>query len=117
MNKRLLDCELVLLSAMWGSRPKTMKQIIASVQERCPNISWCYKTYHSFLRKMELKGLIGSDTCNLKDKIYFNVITREQAIVAEASEIITRSRYIVGVDELMQAVADRVAMKGAEYES
>lgn len=67
-----------------------MKQIIANVQKAEPGLAWQYKTYHSYLRIMTEKGLIGCEDKNQRDKIYHPVITREEAIMAESETLLSR---------------------------
>ncbi len=105
MGKRLLDCEWILLNTLWGRKPQTMKQIVQSVKEQQPEIEWNYKTYHSYLRKMEEKELVHSETRNLKDKLYSALITKDEAIQAETENILARSSYFGSVGRLMTALA------------
>lgn len=90
MGKKLLDAEWIILRAMWGKQPQTMKEIIASVQEERPDVLWQYKTYHSYLRNMCKKGLIGCEDKNLRDKYYFTIISRKQALRQESEALLTR---------------------------
>ena len=90
MAKKLLDCEWILLRALWGKKPQSMKQIIANVKEDQPEIKWSYKTYHSYLRAMLEKGLIGCDIISARDKRYFAVVTREQALKTESESLLSR---------------------------
>lgn len=106
MDKRLLDCEWILLGVLWGNPPQTMKQIVERVRAMRPGIAWNYKTYHSYLRKMEEKGLITSETRNLKDKLYSPVITQEEAIGAETENILSRSSYFGSVGRLLIAMVE-----------
>ena len=59
------------IEALWGREPRTMREIIAEVQAEQPDIGWQYKTYHSYLRIMLEKGLIGCEDKNKRDKLYF----------------------------------------------
>lgn len=106
MDKRLLDCEWILLGVLWGNPPQTMKQIVERVRAARPGILWNYKTYHSYLRKMEEKGLIASETRNLKDKLYSPVISHEEAIGAETENILSRSSYFGSVGRLLVAMVE-----------
>ena len=90
MNKRILDCEWIILRAMWGREPQSMGEIIAGVQSAHPEIEWKYKTYHSYLRVMVDKGLIGFDVLNAKEKRYFPLVTREEALEQESETILAR---------------------------
>lgn len=101
MVKKLLDCEWALLRALWGKKPQSMKQIIASVNEDQPDIKWSYKTYHSYLRAMLEKGLIGCDIISARDKRYFAVITSEQALKTESKSLLSR----ISIDSMGRLVA------------
>ena len=116
MDKRLLDCEWILLRVLWGNPPQTMKQIVESVRREWPGITWSYKTYHSYLRKMEEKGLIISETRNLKDKLYSPLITQEEAIGAETENILSRSSYFGSVGRLVIAMAERRQLTAQDRE-
>ncbi len=116
MDKRLLDCEWILLRALWGKQPRTMKQIVEWVRTEWPDIQWNYKTYHSYLRKMEEKGLIASETRNLKDKIYSPLVTREEAIGAETENILSRSSYFGSVGRLVVAMAEKNQLTAQDRE-
>lgn len=107
MDKRLLDCEWILLGALWENPPQTMKQIVERVRAQRPGIAWSYKTYHSYLRKMEEKGLITSETRNLKDKLYSPIITQEEAIEVETENILSRSSYFGSVGRLLIAMVEK----------
>jgi predicted transcriptional regulator len=101
MTKKLLDCEWTLLRALWGKKPQSMKQIIAAVNEDQPDIKWSYKTYHSYLRLMLEKGLIGCEIISARDKRYFAVIKREQALKAESESLLSR----ISIDSMGRLVA------------
>ena len=101
MTKKLLDCEWTLLRALWGQKPQSMKQIIASVNKDQPTIKWSYKTYHSYLRAMLEKGLIGCDVVSARDKRYFAVITREDALKSESESLLSR----ISIDSMGRLVA------------
>lgn len=90
MDKKLLDAEWTILRAMWGRKPQTMREIIAAVHSEQPDIAWQYKTYHSYLRIMLEKGLIGCEEKNLRDKLYYAVITREEALRQESETLLSR---------------------------
>ncbi len=89
MEKKLLDAEWTILRALWGKEPQTMREIIASVQAE-QNTGWQYKTYHSYLRIMLEKGLIGCEDKNKRDKLYYALITREEALKAESETLLAR---------------------------
>lgn len=90
MDKKLLDAEWTILRALWGKQPQTMGEIIAAVQKQQPDIEWQYKTYHSYLRIMLEKGLICCKEKNQRDKLYYAVISREEALKAESETLLAR---------------------------
>ncbi len=90
MEKKLLDAEWTILRALWGQKPRTMGEIISTVQEEQPEIGWQYKTYHSYLRIMLEKGLIGCEEKNRRDKLYYPLVSREEALRAEGETLLSR---------------------------
>ena len=90
MDKKLLDAEWTILRALWGKKPQAMREIIASVQSEQPGIGWHYKTFHSYLRIMLDKGLIGFEDKNKRDKLYFPLISREDALKSEGETLLSR---------------------------
>lgn len=116
MSKRLLDCEWILLKSLWGRTPQTMKQIVQTVRAAWPDIEWNYKTFHSYLRKMEEKGLVSTETRNLKDKLYMPLISEEEAIKAETDSILARSSYYGSVGRLMVAMMDNKQLSRTDRE-
>lgn len=90
MDKKLLDAEWTILRAMWGKGPQKMREIMGSVKRDNPGIAWQYKTYHSFLRIMAEKGLIGCEDVNLRDKLYFPLVTRDEALRSESEMLLSR---------------------------
>ncbi len=90
MEKKLLDAEWTMLRAMWGKPPQAMREIIAGVQSAQPEIGWHYKTYHSYLRIMLEKELIGCEEKNKRDKLYYPLITQEDALRAESETLLSR---------------------------
>ena len=101
MTKKLLDCEWILLRTLWGQKPQSMKQIIESVKKDQPHIKWSYKTYHSYLRAMLEKGQIGCDIISARDKRYFAVMTREEALKNESESLLSR----ISIDSMGRLVA------------
>jgi BlaI family penicillinase repressor len=89
MEKKLLDAEWTILKAMWGREPQTMHEIIEAVQSE-QDTGWQYKTYHSYLRIMLEKGLIACREKNARDKLYYPVIAREEALKAESETLLSR---------------------------
>jgi predicted transcriptional regulator len=116
MSKRLLDCEWILLKSLWDQPPQTMKQVVESVRRSWPDIQWNYKTYHSYLRKMEEKGLIVSETRNLKDKLYRPIITQEEALQTETENILARSSYFGSIGRLMVSMMENTKLSEKDRE-
>ncbi len=105
MQKRLADSEWVILNALWGKPAQTMKQIVEIIQTEQPDITWSYKTYHTYLRNMTSKGLVKADERNLKDKIYSAAITKDDALRAEGRELLLRKDYFGSVGRLVATMA------------
>lgn len=90
MERKLLDAEWTILRALWGQSPRTMREIVGAVQAEQPEIGWQYKTYHSYLRIMLDKGLIRCEDKNKRDKLYYPLVTREEALRAEGETLLSR---------------------------
>jgi predicted transcriptional regulator len=101
MERKLLDCEWTILKALWDEPPLGMKDIIARVKARQPEVRWGYKTYHTYLRVMLDKGLLGCEVLSARDKLYFPRITREEALKAESESLLSR----VSADSMGRLVA------------
>ncbi len=106
MIKRLADSEWIILRALWGKQPQSMKQIVASIQKEQSEVAWGYKTYHTYLRNMCEKGLIGSSTRNQKDKLYYAIVSEEEALRSETDSILSRRGYFGSVGRLMVSMAE-----------
>ncbi len=106
MNKRLADSEWVILTALWGRPAQTMKQIVERVRTEQPDVDWEYKTFHTYLRNMSAKGLVTAEERNLKDKLYAAAISRDDALRAESSELLSRRGYFGSVGRLVAMMAE-----------
>jgi len=89
-DKRILDCEWIILRALWGKEPGSMGEIIDAVRREHPEIEWKYMTYHSYLRVMLDKGLIGSEIISAKEKRYYPLISEEEALGQESESLLYR---------------------------
>lgn len=104
--KRLTDTEWIILRALWQGSPKALKDIIKTVNEQQQDIEWHYKTYHTYLSNMVEKGLIGFDLSTVRtDKLYYPIITREEAMQLEGRSLLSRIDY-GRVGELVAMMAD-----------
>jgi predicted transcriptional regulator len=90
MDKRILDCEWMILRALWGKNPQSMGEIITSVKSEHPEVQWKYKTYHSYLRVMVEKELVGCDILTVKEKRYFPLVSEEVALSQESESLLMR---------------------------
>jgi BlaI family transcriptional regulator, penicillinase repressor len=112
MEKRILDCEWTILRALWGRSPQSMGEIIASVRREHPEIQWKYKTYHSYLRVMLEKELIGCDVLNVKEKRYYSLVSEEEALSQESESLLIRiSERSLGRMMAMMAERGRLTEK------
>jgi predicted transcriptional regulator len=116
MERKLLDAEWTVLRALWGQPPRTMREIIAAVQAEQPEIVWHYKTYHSYLRIMLDKGLIGCEDKNKRDKLYYPLLSREEALRTEGETLLSRiSAGSMGA--LVAAMADSGQLSDADRDA
>ena len=104
MNKPLLDAEWIIMEAIWDKQPQTLGQIIEAIRQGRPDIEWDYKTYHTHLRRMTQRGLIASDAKNLRDKLYYALVTRDNALDAEGQELLRRSARFGSVGRLVKTL-------------
>lgn len=104
MNKPLLDAEWVIMEALWNQPPQTLGQIIQTIRQNRPDIQWDYKTYHTHLRRMEQRGLITNDAKNLRDKLYYALTTKDDALNAEGQELLRRSQHFGSVGRLVKTL-------------
>ena len=116
VDRRLADSEWVILKTLWDRPAQTMKQIVENVRAEQPEVNWSYKTFHTYLRNMAAKGMITAEERNLKDKLYAAAVTREDAMRAESSEIISRRGYFGSVGRLVAMMAEdgQLSKKDAE---
>lgn len=112
--KRLADSEWVILKALWGRPPQSMKQIVSSVREEQSGVDWGYKTYHTYLRNMCEKGLIKAEDRNLKDKLYSPLVSEREALQAEGSELLSRRSYFGSVGRLVMTMAESGQLSESE---
>ena len=106
MDKRLADSEWVILKALWNRPPQTMKQIVENVRAAQNEVNWSYKTYHTYLRNMCEKVLIKAEDRNLKDKLYSPLVSENEALKAEGSELLSRRAYFGSVGRLVAMMAE-----------
>lgn len=104
MKKPLFEAEWVILETLWEKAPQTLGQIIQDVHAAHGEIKWNYKTYHTHLRRMEERELISSEARNQKDKLYYPLVTREDALSAESAELLRRSAYFGSIGRLIKAL-------------
>lgn len=112
--KRLADSEWVILKALWGRPPQTMKQIVETVREGQSEVDWSYKTYHTYLRNMCEKGLIKAEDRNLKDKLYSPFVSEKEALLAEGGELLSRRSYFGSVGRLVMTMAESGQLSESE---
>ena len=106
MDTRLKESEWIILQKLWQEAPLDLKGIIAGVQAQHPEVSWDYKTYHSFLRILLEKGLI-SAVRQKKSNLYRPAITRDEALSCEAESLISRRGYFGSVSSILVHMAQQ----------
>ena len=107
MTKALNDTEWIILRALWNKPPQSFKEIVNEIRTTRPDISWSYKTYHTYLRNMCTKGLVVWEEKNMKDKLYAPGLTEQQALDAETDQVISRSGYYGSLGRMMLAMAQK----------
>lgn len=106
MDTRLKDSEWIILQPLWADAPLDLKGIIARVQQAHPEVSWDYKTYHSFLRILCDKGFVRAEKQG-KNNQYYPAITQERALSYETDSLISRRGYYGSVSTLMVNMAEQ----------
>ena len=101
------------MRTLWDDSPLDLKDIVAGVREKHPEVRWDYKTYHSFLRILEEKGLVGAERSG-KNKRYSPLISEEQALGFETDSLVSRRPYYGSVSSLMVSMADQGKLTAAE---
>lgn len=113
MKKRLLDSEWTMLKALWNKGPQTLKSIVECIRRDQPEVDWSYKTFHSYLRIMQEKDLLGSDSKNGKDKVYYPLISREDALKCESESLLSRIS-VASVGRLVALLANSEGLSQAD---
>ncbi len=113
MDKRLKDSEWIILRVLWENSPMDLRGIIAGVQAQSSDVSWDYKTYHSFLRILIEKGFVTAEKHG-KNNYYSPSITQEQALSYETESLISRRNYYGSVSSLMVHMAEQGKLTKAE---
>ncbi len=115
MEKKLLDCEWMILRVLWKKPGVSMGEIIAGVQKENPEVKWKYKTYHSYLRMMADKGLIGCDVLNAKEKSYYALLTQGDALRMESETVVQRIS-VHSLPRMMAMMAENSGLTDEERE-
>ena len=113
MDGRLKDSEWIILRALWGEEPLDMKRVVERVQAQNPALKWDYKTYHSFLRMLCAKGLIGAKREGRSNR-YYPLVSERQALSLEADSLAERRGYYGSVSSLMVSMAERGKLTAEE---
>ena len=106
MDTRLKDNEWIILHAVWQENPIDLKSIIRYVQAHNPDVTWDYKTYHSFLRILLDKGYLKAVKVG-KNNLYSPGITYEEAMSREADSLVSRRSFYGSVSGLLVNMAEQ----------
>ncbi len=86
MKETLTYPEWAVMEALWDKRPQTLSEVIASMDGK---ISWSYRTYASYLRKLCEKGLAGFEAKG-RDKFYYAIADKHACIRAEGKGLLQK---------------------------
>ncbi|MFZ5975503.1 MAG: BlaI/MecI/CopY family transcriptional regulator [Bacillota bacterium] len=86
MKDTLTYPEWMVMSALWGREPQTLSEVIETMGK---TMSWSYRTYASYLRKLCEKGLVGFEAKG-RDKFYYPLVGKDQCIRAESRSLIRK---------------------------
>ena len=106
MDRRLKDNEWIILQTLWQENPQDMKSIIRNVQQAHPEITWDYKTYHSFFRFLMEKGYLKAEKSG-KNNLYSPGISYEEAVGLETDSLVSRRNFYGSVSGLMINMAEQ----------
>ena len=106
MDRRLKDSEWIILQTLWQKHPQDMKSIIRNVQQAHPEITWDYKTYHSYFRILMDKGYLKAEKSG-KNNLYSPGISYEEAMGFETDSLVSRRNYYGSVSGLMINMAEQ----------
>ncbi|MBQ3257594.1 MAG: BlaI/MecI/CopY family transcriptional regulator [Oscillospiraceae bacterium] len=82
---KLTEAEWSVLEILWSGERFSLKEIAEPLQERN---GWSKNTVHTYLTRMEQKGLVDIDKTNRKP--YAASVSREQCARRERDELLTK---------------------------
>jgi BlaI family penicillinase repressor len=86
MQGTLTKPEWAVMTALWERSPQTLSGVIETMKGR---LSWNYRTYASYLRKLCEKGLVGYEARG-RDNYYYPLAERGQCILRESRDLLQK---------------------------
>jgi BlaI family penicillinase repressor len=86
MQGTLTKPEWAVMTALWEKSPQTLSGVIETMKGR---LSWSYRTYASYLRKLCEKGFVGYETRG-RDNCYYPLVKREHCILQESRDLLQK---------------------------
>jgi BlaI family transcriptional regulator, penicillinase repressor len=86
MQGTLTKPEWAVMTALWEKSPQTLSGVIETMKGR---LSWSYRTYASYLRKLCEKGFVGYEVRG-RDNYYYPMVERESCILQESRELLQK---------------------------
>ena len=110
-NGSLTGAEWTVMECLWEYSPRTGREVALWLNEK---MGWSRSTILTFLRRLEGKGAVVSDTTT--DPMTFcPAIDREAAAMAEAEHLLERA-YHGSLSLLVSALTRREALPQAEID-
>ncbi len=86
MPDTLTKSEWAVMSALWEKSPQTLSGVIETMKG---SLNWSYRTYASYLRKLNEKGFVGFETRG-RDNYYFPLVEKDQCILNESRGLLQK---------------------------
>jgi len=86
MQGTLTKPEWAVMTALWERSPQTLSGVIETMKGR---LSWSYRTYASYLRKLCEKGFAGYDVRG-RDNYYFPLVEKGECILQESRDLLQK---------------------------
>ena len=86
MRETLTYPEWMVMSALWGKQPQTLSEVIEAMGD---TMDWSYRTYASYLRKLNEKGFVGVEARG-RANFYYPLADKEECIRAESRDLLRK---------------------------
>lgn len=84
--KKVTDAEWAVLNTLWADESWVLGDMVDALK---PETGWSRNTVHTYLTRMEAKGLVAIDRSN-EPHIYLAAVTREDCAVEERRNLLDK---------------------------